>query len=69
MVKALDSQYELPNCVHFSQSVIPDLYASTRVKAAEQLAGVDFFAATADLWSSLGLKPYLGYTLHYIDKE
>ena len=69
MVKALDSRYELPSRVHFSQSVIPDLYASTRAKVAEQLAGVDFFAATADLWSSIGLKPYLGYTLHYVDKE
>ena len=28
-----------------------------------------FFSATTDMWSSIGLKPYMSYTLHYIDSH
>ena len=47
IIKTLDRQYELPSRVHFSVSVTPDLYASTKKKVAKQLAGVKFFAATS----------------------
>ena len=30
---------------------------------------VDFYAATTDMWSSYGMTPYLGFTLHWIDDQ
>ena len=32
MVKKLDSRYEIPSRAHFSRSIIPDLYTSTKQK-------------------------------------
>ena len=69
MIKTLDSQYRLLSHVHFSESVISDLYASIKEKVAKQLGGIKSFAATTDMWSSIGLRPYIRYTFHYIDNE
>ena len=69
MIKTLHSWYELPSHVHFSGSVVLNLYASTKQKAAKQLAGVKFFAAATIMWSSIGLRLYMSYKLHYIDKK
>ena len=30
---------------------------------------VDFYAAMTDMWSSYGMTPYLGFTLHWIDDQ
>ena len=68
MVKALDSRYEILSRSHFSRSVIPDLYASTRQKVAQKLVGVNFYAATTDMWSSIGMTPYQSFTLHFINE-
>ena len=69
LMTTLDPRYELPSRVHFSKTIIPDLYASTKAKVARSLSNVKFFAGTTDLWSSVGLTPYLGYTIHFIDEE
>ncbi len=34
-----------------------------------KLTDVQFFAATTDIWSSIGMTPYISYTIHYISKE
>ena len=67
LMKTLDPRYELPSCVHFSKTIIPDLYASTKAKVARSLSNIKFFAGTTDLWSSVGLTPHLG--IHFIDEE
>ena len=69
LMKIHDSHYEVPSCIHFSNSITPDLYASTKGKVAQLLSKVKCFADTTDLWSSKGLKPYLGYTVHFINEE
>ena len=69
MLKTLDSRYEIPSRAHFSRSVIPDMYASTKKKVAQKIAGVSFFAATTDIWSSIGLTPYMSFTLHFINED
>ena len=28
-----------------------------------------FFSATTDMWSTVGLKPYMSYTLDYFDSD
>ena len=35
----------------------------------EELSSVEYFSGTTDLWSSVGLKPYISYTSHYIDDQ
>ena len=62
-----DKQYELPSRKCFSQVAIPSLYTNTRDKVAEEISHLGYYSATTDLWSSEGMKPYLSYTIHYID--
>ena len=70
MLKAFDGRYQLPNRKYFSETAIPSLYSSVKQKVQEELLScADYFSGTADLWSSVGLKPYISYTIHYIDAE
>lgn len=69
MIRTFDSRYEVPSRSYFSRSVIPDLYSSTKEKVAQKIAGVNFFSSTTDMWSSIGMTPYMSFTLHYIDKD
>ena len=39
-----------------------------RDKVAEEISRARYYSATTDLWSSERTKPYLSYTIHYIDK-
>ena len=49
--------------------MIPDLYTSTKQKVTQKIAGLKFFAATTDMWSSIGMIPYMSFTLHFINEE
>ena len=69
LLKTLDSRYELPSRAHFSRSVIPGLYAATKQKVAQKVACAKYFAATTDMWSSIGLTPYMSFTLHFINED
>ena len=69
MIKKFDSRYEIPSSTYFSRTAIPTLYSNTKEKVAIQLQAVDHFASTTDMWSSVGSKPYISYTVHFIDKE
>ena len=35
----------------------------------EELSSIGFFSSTTDVWSSHGLIPYMGYTIHWIDSD
>ena len=69
MLRKFDAQYDLPGRKYFSQIAIPALYTSTRNKVQSDLHGVEFFAATTDMWSSSTAEPYISYTVHYVDKD
>ncbi|XP_011408230.1 PREDICTED: zinc finger BED domain-containing protein 1-like [Amphimedon queenslandica] len=69
LIRTLDSRYELPNRSHFTRNIIPELYSSTKEKVARRLCSVKYFAATTDIWSSIGLTPYISYTLHHITQD
>lgn len=63
------SRYQPPSRKYFTQTAIPSLYTSVREKVKEELSTVKYFSGTTDLWSSIGLKPYISYTIHYLDNE
>ena len=69
MLKTFDAKYQLPSRKYFSKTAIPRLYSSVREKVMEELSSVEYFSGTTDLWSSVGLKPYISYTIHYIDDQ
>ena len=66
MLKIFDSRYEIPDQSYFSRTAVPELYAITRRRVAEQVAAVRYFASTTDLWSSIDLKPLISYTTQYV---
>lgn len=67
MLKSFDGRYELPSRSYFSRTAIPDLYISVREEVKKEIVPVQYFAATTDLWSSVGLRPYMSYTIHFVD--
>ena len=64
-----DPRYKIPSRKYFSETAIPRLYSSVRDKVKEEISSVQYFSGTTDLWSSIGLKPYISYTIHYIDYD
>ena len=48
---------------------LPKLYDVMRDKVLTKLKDVQHFAFTTDMWSSRGMTPYLGYTVHFIDNS
>ena len=69
MLRMLDARYKPPRRKFFSQTAIPRLYTTVREQVVEELSTVTYFPATTDLRSSIGLKPYLSYTVHYIGSD
>ena len=69
LLKAFDSQYQLPNRKYFTNTAIPALYASTQEKVSNSISGAKYFAATMDMWSSATSAPYMSYTVHFIDPQ
>ena len=59
MLERFDPKYVLPTHKYFSKVTIPSLYARTRETVTSELQGVEYFAATADMWSSNTLEPYI----------
>ena len=60
-----NSQIEMGSREHVAK-----LYDATRNNVMHELKnGMDFYAATMNMWSSHGMTPYIGFTLHWIDNE
>ena len=69
MVNTFDKRYTLPSRKYFSRTALPKMYASLKEKVRKELASVSFFSSTTDLWSSIGMKPYISFTVHFIDSQ
>ncbi len=69
LLSVLEPRYNVPNKTTFSKNKAVKLYDATKEAVMQNLNSVDFFASTSDMWSSHGLTPYMGYTLHWIDLE
>ncbi|XP_011405487.1 PREDICTED: zinc finger BED domain-containing protein 4-like [Amphimedon queenslandica] len=66
MLKIFDNRYEIPDQSYFSRTAVPELYAITRRRVAEQVAAVRYFASTTDLWLSIDLTPFISYTIMFV---
>ena len=69
LLNVLEPRYQVPNKTTFSRSKAVKLYDCTRESVMADLNDIEFFSSTADMWSSHGLTPYMGLTLHWVDSE
>ena len=69
LIAVFDPRYEIPSRNYFSRTGIPALYASTRDKVAQEIQAAKYFSATTDMWSSVGMKPYISFTVHFLDSN
>lgn len=69
MISSCDNRYEVPSRSYFSRTAIPTLYDVIRNNVQSELSRVHYYSSTTDLWSSVGLCPYISYTVHYIDDQ
>ncbi|MBN3282620.1 ZBED1 protein, partial [Polyodon spathula] len=69
LLKVIDKKYQLPSHKYFSETALPALYDDCRERVADELSRVQFFASTADLWSSQNAEPYVSLTVHYIGPD
>ena len=69
LLNKFDPRYELPSESFFSKSAIPALYSSTKDRVMAELGTITYFSATTDLWSSAGMRPYMSYTVHFVNDK
>ena len=69
MLATFDKRYEPLSRSYISKVAIPRAYNITKQRVVNDLSRIEYFLATTDCWSSQGMKPYLSYTIHYIDHE
>ena len=67
MMAAFDKRYEIPSRNYFSRTGIPALYETTRERVSKEVLSAEYFSATTDMWSSVGMKPYLSFPVHFVD--
>ena len=68
MLADFDVRYTIPSRNYFSRTAIPSLYASTRKIVCQEILAAEY-SATTDMWSSVEMKPYLSYTVHFVDSD
>ena len=64
LLHVLEARYKMLNKTTFSKNKVMKLYDMTKEAVMQSLNSVDFFACTADMWSSHGFTPHMGQTLH-----
>ena len=70
LLRVLEPCYEVPAKSTFSRQRVVKLYDVMTTNVLDELKNsVDFYAATTDTWSSYGMTPYIGFTLHWIDDQ
>ena len=69
----INPRYNLKTSTTFSKRKLPLLYAMTKkaidAKVTKDLGYTTGVAFTCDHWTSKNMDPYLGMTMHYIDKD
>ncbi|XP_067270785.1 E3 SUMO-protein ligase ZBED1-like [Pseudorasbora parva] len=69
MILKLDARYKLPSRKYFSKTALPAMYDECRSRLQTTLSTVEFYASTADMWSSRATEPYISFTVHYITND
>lgn len=59
-------RYEPPHRRFFSDKAMPKLYEETYLRVKAELAEIEFFCATTDMWTSRSFDPYMSLTVHWI---
>ncbi|XP_048017725.1 E3 SUMO-protein ligase ZBED1-like [Megalobrama amblycephala] len=67
MLTTLEPRYEIPSRRHFTDKVIPALYADTRAKVEGALRSAKRVALTCDGWTSRATESFVTITAHFID--
>ena len=69
LMNVLKPRYKVPSTTTFSKNKVVKLYDLTRESVKKEVSSAEFFSSTADMWSSYGLVPYVGYTIHWTDSD
>ncbi len=69
MIHKLDPRYNMPSRKYFSKTALPAMYEECRGRVQTALSTADFYASTADMWSSRATEPYISLTVHYITSD
>ena len=69
LIAVFDPRCEIPSRNYFTGTGIPALYASTRDIVAQEIQAAKYFSATTDMWSSVGMKPYISFTVYFLDSN
>ena len=70
LLHVLEPRYEVPAKLTFSRYRVVKLYDATWKQVLDELNNsLDYFTTTTDMWSSHGMTPYVGFTLHWIDDK
>ena len=64
MVKTFDSHYDIPSRNHILRIALPSLHATVKQKVKQEISSISHFSSTTDMWSSVGMVPYISYTIH-----
>ena len=62
--KMIDSRYEILGRNLFSRIALPSLCASVKQQVKQDVSALQCFLASTDMWSSMGMQPYMSYTIH-----
>ena len=68
LIRVLEPKYTIPSRQHFSEKVIPELYAIVSAQVKQELKG-NYVAITTDGWTSRATESYVTITSSHIDKD
>ena len=68
LIRVLEPKYTIPSRQHFSETVIPELYAKISQEVKQQLNG-NYVALTTDGWTSRATESYVTVTSSHIDEN
>lgn len=69
MLAEFDVRYTIPSRNYFSRMAIPSLYESSHKIVCQEIWAAEYFSATTGMWSSVGMMPYLSYTVDFVDSD
>ncbi|KAL3848453.1 hypothetical protein ACJMK2_019310 [Sinanodonta woodiana] len=70
LMKVLEPRYKLPSAMHFSRTIIPDMYLSVKAIIQERVDKALYVCFTSDAWTSdNNLHAFLSLTAHWIDSN
>ncbi|XP_016418009.1 zinc finger BED domain-containing protein 1-like [Sinocyclocheilus rhinocerous] len=69
MMHTMDPRYKIPSRRFFAETVIPNLYQSTKTTVLESLKKAGKIALTCDAWTSVATDSYITVTAHYISDD